>query len=1507
MAETQISQQELGKLLTDMGFLIGLLQGDSDSFTVNEAWFTDPVTNGFQQSFNWPHLKPVLEYALGVAENPLAKASDVLDEEWYAFKVADEETEESKDSPYYFVSKIVEDKTLALLGAGIYKKFTELGVDIQPFLFAPIFQMPNDDNPNGRPIFDLDENGPVEMGVQVQLPDDETIGGLNAFLLVASFDFATNDLDIIFKVKESRDGEYRSVDPYSMPEIINPFLTLQNIIDWLELEIIAGINVTWGALLYAIGFLESVAPPYKIPDLNLNLGDLKNYITQLFLEAFKSIFQLPDFPDIPEIPSESVTLYEHDSKDSISWKITLLIKDNRYGLGIQIKDIEVRKDPRVTLQFGAWTQDKTDWIKKAGGEEPAALGLNFWVLKTEGNNISFDPQFEATSIGLDIDRNNDQPLFNINDYAFKMAQTRGYFSSLEDNAWGAAASINNISLPLGPPSAGSVSDNPVASTLLESDDEEKPAVNPEFSFITAYVNDFYLQLFDKDGKETDVVDIPIQKTFGPVEIKTIGIGWKNSDLLLLFQLTGGLDLAGLALNLSKLSIGVPVTDPSDFSQYTLDLEGIGINFDASGVVINGGLLKNEKIVRIEGSDVAQVEYNGSVSIQAGTWGIGAIGSFAVLNNQPSMFVFGTLSKVLGGPAYFVVKGVSAGFGYNRNLILPELPQVKNYPLVKGAVDPTYFGSDDPAEALGQMSEFVPPRLGMYWLAAGVKFSSFELINSFALLAVAFGEKVEVSIIGTSTLVLPKPEANVEAKPYVNAEFQLLVVFTPDDGVLKASGLLTDNSYVIDKACKLSGGFAFYTWFKDQTDSNGLATARAGDFVLCLGGYHPNFEVPAWYPEVTRLGIDWKVDSKVTIAGEAYFALTPSCVMAGGKLELNYKDGNLKAWFTAWADFLISWNPFYYDIEIGISVGASYKLNLGFTTQKYSVSLGAVVNIWGPEFSGKAKISWWVISFTVNIGGNAEKDSVRTITWNEFKEYFLPLPDTDTSTQDKQTTAVLPEQNVLKINVNSGLDGYYDYNGIQYWVVDPGTFDFNIASNVPVSQISFPQQTTGAISCNPFGIRPLGSMVLEGSDSDMQLTITKTQDNGSSTAAVSLDNWVFETSPQSVPYALWGTINDGIETPSANSVENITLGISSATTQYPDYSGPPAFESILLAYTNIRNYNLPLSPGEFLDVKLDNQGSIRVISDTLMARKEERTAIFTALQGVGTIVDQDGNLQELAENANDLFSGSPMLNQEIPISEISAKATTQVEDQDTIPAAHNVRDRVRRFREKHQSLPQKSRTEKGKQETVPTSKSSHTLVGAIQQYHLGRQGGYSIGRMLRNGYKSRAVDQHFIQQAHKPGIASNGTNLDTISIAIGSTQIWDIQPTDTGSHLDYDGKTTLRLLAIDQHRRLIMDEHINAGKQGKISIPTEARQLILRASDQSLTASGIYGWHAKTQLIQPNPQTLIGNGVVLRGQSPNRIGRSYRSTALGSIRAGTFLKNNITRDKNGTNKAGWVRN
>ena len=86
-------------------------------------------------------------------------------------------------------------------------------------------------------------------------------------------------------------------------------------------------------------------------------------------------------------------------------------------------------------------------------------------------------------------------------------------------------------------------------------------------------------------------------------------------------------------------------------------------------------------------------------------------------------------------------------------------------------------------------------------------------------------------------------------------------------------------------------------------------------------------------------------------------------MAGGKLSAVYQSSGVRVWFIVYADFLLSWKPFYYSIDIGISLGI--EVDLGATS--LNIHMGAQLQLWGPEFAGLVQIDLTVILITVRFG------------------------------------------------------------------------------------------------------------------------------------------------------------------------------------------------------------------------------------------------------------------------------------------------------------------------------------------------------------------------------------------------------------------------------------------------------------------------------------------------------------------------------------------------------------
>jgi len=597
----------------------------------------------------------------------------------------------------------------------------------------------------------------------------------------------------------------------------------------------------------------------------------------------------------------------------------------------------------------------------------------------------------------------------------------------------------------------------------------------------------------------------IQKSLGPLYLGRIGLQYQSTKKTVNFLLDASVELLGLRLALMGLRLGLNIEKVGKFSEFglqelleqgllTAGLDGLEISVQRGPVTISGGLL-----LLPDGGFV------GSVLIKSEVFSLFGLGAYKNLEtpgaaaSQPSLFVFAVLDKDLGGPPCFHVTGLAFGFGYNQKLTLPSIEGVAECGLVKAAIKPE--PKDLLATALTISQEVSTPAVGEYWLAAGVKFTSFEMIQSFALLTISFGSETVITITGLSKITVPAKlgEASKGVPIIACAELAFKVSFRPESGVLAAEAQLTANSYIFSEGCKLSGGFAFYAWFKDIRDPK-VANKKisAGDFVVSLGGYHPKFNRPEHYPIVPRLKLDWKQSDKLQIMGEVYFALTPSCLMLGGRLSAVFQDQGLRAWFVAYADFIIAWQPLAYEARIGVRIGVAYAGTIAGIAVNFGIELSAQLQLLGPPLWGKAEIQCTFISFTIEFG---KKPQPQPLKWAEFKRALLP--------EDSQS---------LTITVVSGL--VKEFEGTEpkttLAVVNPYQVRILVKSAVPAKDatIAGKWQDAGVPKPAAIGITPMG--IKELNTSSLDITVSQRSGNEWEPFTKMKAFRVF----QNVPKAMW---------------------------------------------------------------------------------------------------------------------------------------------------------------------------------------------------------------------------------------------------------------------------------------------------------------------------------------------------------------------------------------------------
>ncbi|GIP23382.1 DUF6603 domain-containing protein [Paenibacillus sp. J22TS3] len=730
----------------------------------------------------------------------------------------------------------------------------------------------------------------------------------------------------------------------------------------------------------------------------------------------------------------------------------------------------------------------------------------------------------------------------------------------------------------------------------------------------------------------------IQRTFGIFTFKRIGVRYEGGSLT--FALDASIALGPLSFSLDGLSISSPLTRFAP----VFGLSGLGLEYNQAPIEISGALM------RVPGSQLSEevkFMFNGTAVVKAEEFALAAIGSYAQMTSgDPSLFIFAELDAPLGGPPALFVTGLMGGFGFNRMLEAPAQDEVLGFPLL-ALTEPSQPGrGDSPRDPMhildvlqgnapivpnGEKKAWIAPKPGEYWLAVGVQFTSFELVRTKALLIVDFGRELQFLLLGLSSMQLPQPE--VSSQTYVNLELQLRAVLQPNEGFFGLSAVLGSSSYVLSRDCHLTGGFAFYFWFGDND--------HAGQFVLTLGGYHPAFKPPEFYPQEPRIGINWAVSDKVSIKGGAYFALTPSCVMTGGGLEATFHDGDLQAWFTAHADLLVNWHPFSFLAHIDVGIGVSYRLNLLFCHKTISISLGATVDMWGPPTGGEVHVNLSVVSFTVHFGSSGADQRQDPLLWDEFTK-LLPKPE-----------------DICKITVANGLFKTLENDGEesgQTWVVRAGKFRFFTQSAIPASELRTGKtrvETTvetlhhaeldnRVIDQPTISIRP---MDLTEISSVHTLNVTHV-DSG---ALMDTSAWSLVPRYQNVPESLWAVPPEPFTQvpgrPEAKVLKDQLVGydVQPPISQLGFTRGAANLE--VLGGEQVAAGGYPLSPNAVEAGTYNPAAAEDTVAQVAALMKDEvvlsRNALLQALRSSGLYNGPSGPLDRYAAEAAHSFSDPPM--------------------------------------------------------------------------------------------------------------------------------------------------------------------------------------------------------------------------------------------------------------------------
>ncbi|MEW2354904.1 DUF6603 domain-containing protein [Spirillospora sp. NPDC029432] len=629
------------------------------------------------------------------------------------------------------------------------------------------------------------------------------------------------------------------------------------------------------------------------------------------------------------------------------------------------------------------------------------------------------------------------------------------------------------------------------------------------------------------GGDTQAVQ-KVERTLGSlhlrqVKVRLVSEGKERTEKLVV-DLDAAFVAAGFELEATGLGLEIELTeDPT----VRVVLRGLGVAYARDPLHVLGTLVRRPP----EGE--YEFAYEGLVMVKAAKWGLMAVGSYARVKetkdhpSYASLFVFGALEGKLGGPPPVVVTGLALGFGYNSRLALPEADKVARFPFVRALGNMTELTGAEPDQPIspskvlekvtGGTDPVVSPADGVLWLAAGMSVSVAETVNLAGLLIVQVSDRdFLVGVLGTMSADFPARAAdaadNQDVPSIAHVELGFRALYEHAERRFALTAALGDGSWVFNKDCKLTGGAALCVWFP--------GSVHEGDFVATVGGYHPAFTKPGHYPAVPRLGLSWSVSSAVAVKGELYVAVTPEAGMVGGRLEINYDAGGLRAWLVAYFNVIVWWAPLYFHADIGITIGASYTQHFWLFSVTIKVEVRARLQVWGPPVGGRAQLD--VGPFSVTIGFGAEEDPrSRQLTWEEFRSRQLPEAPVTLSVLD----GLLTDPAMLTRAAPGN------------WIVSTDGFAFATRTAIPATDVRY-NSARQALEDEPevggrkrrrkkqLDVRPMGHSGSSSKGSSHTVSVAKdTGGRYQDADRYPADDWTVVPQYSAVPKALWGAVSD----------------------------------------------------------------------------------------------------------------------------------------------------------------------------------------------------------------------------------------------------------------------------------------------------------------------------------------------------------------------------------------------
>ncbi|HEY2711845.1 MAG TPA: DUF6603 domain-containing protein [Chthoniobacterales bacterium] len=480
----------------------------------------------------------------------------------------------------------------------------------------------------------------------------------------------------------------------------------------------------------------------------------------------------------------------------------------------------------------------------------------------------------------------------------------------------------------------------------------------EIIFGWSYQNGVTFEAGDKLG-----IAIPLNLEAGPIAVHEIDLEFDLSDTpKFSVEVTGDLTLGpvvltarGFGVYISLISSEGGLLGKYDLHSGLVPPDGLGLVLEMD-FVTGGGYLS---------FDPDENQYAGTAELEFVDVALDAVGLVTTELPDGSDGWSMIICVATGFPPMpigmgFFLEKVGGLFAYNRSFD----EDVLRDGLKDGSLDFVLFPDDpvaDAPEILSNLEAAFPTREGqsVFGPMAKIVWPAKSFVDVDLGILIEIGNSFRIAVLGQIAAALPNAD-----NPLLEIHVDVLGVIDFDESTLSIDASIYD-SHVAN--FNLNGDMALRLGWSGQPT-----------FLLAVGGFHPDYNPPAGFPDLDRISVALDSDDP-RISLEGYFALTSNTVQVGAELDISASLSLLSIEGYGGFDALFVLSPFSFEVEahLGLDIQAAGKTLLG-------VDLSLEIS--GPqpwEVNGKVTIYFFGshtfhVSLTIGSGTPQALESVNVL-------------------------------------------------------------------------------------------------------------------------------------------------------------------------------------------------------------------------------------------------------------------------------------------------------------------------------------------------------------------------------------------------------------------------------------------------------------------------------------------------------------------------------------------------